>query len=295
MSSFIKQKSPIQSFSTYMFTALFFIFTTGLALILIVFIFGVPIFSQSGASNLYFAVLQFVAIISLFLGLILIGLGVIYSIGLMTRIRNLIDLVLSGKKFDTGEIIYQPPIHQKKGRGGGIQVIRPPLTNSESISGIRKPLSESTIQQEKLTSQQIKKETSSPSKEFFIQKDKSSTSTQEESEIEPINVTLEEALQKIIDRYNDPKVSKAFSGWENTLMMTFPDIERSYLFKINGDQGIELTEGYEEDAEVHVKVESDVYRKMMIKQINPIKAYSSGKLEVVGKMRTLLKLRKLMF
>jgi putative sterol carrier protein len=295
MSSFIKQKSPIQSFSTYMFTALFFIFTTGVALILIVFIFGVPIFSQSGASNLYLAVLQFVAIISLFFGLILIGLGVIYSIGLMTRIRNLIDLVLSGKKFDIGENIYQPPIQQKTGLGGKVQMIRPPLTSSDSIPGIRKAISESTIQQEKLTSQQIKKESHSPSKESFVQNDNSSAFTQEKSEMKPIDVTLEEALQKIIDRYNDPKVSKAFSGWENTLMMIFPDIERSYLFKINGDQGIELTEGYEEDAEVQVKVDSDIYRKMMSKQINPIKAYSSGKLEVVGKMRTLLKLRKLMF
>jgi len=34
---------------------------------------------------------------------------------------------------------------------------------------------------------------------------------------------------------------------------------------------------------------------MMTKQINPIKAYSSGQLEVKGKMRNLLKLRKLMF
>jgi putative sterol carrier protein len=78
-------------------------------------------------------------------------------------------------------------------------------------------------------------------------------------------------------------------------MMEFPDIEKSYLYKINRDEGIELEEGYDEDAAVQVKLSSDIFIKMMTNQINPIKAYSSGELEVSGKMRNLLKLRKLMF
>ena len=61
------------------------------------------------------------------------------------------------------------------------------------------------------------------------------------------------------------------------------------------DQGIELSEGYDEEAAVQVNLDSAIFLKMMTKQINPIKAYSSGGLEVKGKMRNLLKLRKLMF
>ena len=109
------------------------------------------------------------------------------------------------------------------------------------------------------------------------------------------NVSIEEALQKIIDRYNDPNVSKVFNNWQNTLMMSFPNLKKNYLFRINNDQGINLEEGYEEDAAVQVTLDSEIFIKMMTKQINPIKAYSSGELEVKGKMKNLLKLRKLMF
>jgi len=42
-------------------------------------------------------------------------------------------------------------------------------------------------------------------------------------------------------------------------------------------------------------MDSTIFVKMMTKQINPIKAYSSGSLEVKGEMKNMLKLRKLMF
>ena len=78
-------------------------------------------------------------------------------------------------------------------------------------------------------------------------------------------------------------------------MMSFPDLEKSYLYKISGIDGMEFSEGIDENAAVQVKMDSMVYRKMMNKQINPIKAYSSGALEVKGEMKNMLKLRKLMF
>jgi putative sterol carrier protein len=78
-------------------------------------------------------------------------------------------------------------------------------------------------------------------------------------------------------------------------MMTFPDVGKSYLYKINGDQGILMTEGVDESAAVQVKMDSTIFIKMLTKQINPIKAYSSGSLEVKGEMKNMLKLRGLMF
>ncbi len=116
-----------------------------------------------------------------------------------------------------------------------------------------------------------------------------------EDDISISDFTYEDGLQNIIDRYNTEKVMKAFRNWHNTLMMTFPDISKSYIFKINGGEGIELSEGVDEEAAVQVKMDSTVFVKMMTKQINPVKAYSSGSLEVKGEMKNMLKLRKLMF
>ncbi|MBD3194253.1 MAG: hypothetical protein GF317_04305 [Candidatus Lokiarchaeota archaeon] len=292
MTSIIKQKSPIQTFSSYMFAALFSVFFTGILLILFIFLFGLSVLEQTGSSNIYIGIFQIFIIIILFLGILLIILGIFYSIGIISRINKMIDLTLDGKLIDVGSELYRTTTQPSSSVSREIRMIRPKMTSGKSKK-VEKP--KVREQSQKTPRQQIK-----PPEQSMQQKTESKESIEEaqeegEGEDEELDISLEDALDKIVERYNDPKVSKSFSNWKNTLMMTFPDLEKSYLFRINEDQGITLEEGYEEDAEVQVKVDSDVYIKMMTKQINPIKAYSSGKLEVAGKMRTLLKLRKLMF
>jgi putative sterol carrier protein len=103
------------------------------------------------------------------------------------------------------------------------------------------------------------------------------------------------ALNQISERYNKPDVRSKFDGWVNNLVMSFPDINKSFVFKINGSEGIEMVEGSDENATIQVSMASDMFVKLLSKQINAIKAYSSGALKVKGEMKNLLKLRKLMF
>jgi putative sterol carrier protein len=206
----------------------------------------------------------------------------------MKSMKKISDGVLSGKV-----ITLEPTSQQPTGIGGGLNIIRP--TMSESSPRTQPPTSTQTPKPIQRRAEKEVEPISATRKEESAKESKISKEEEESQEQEELEITLEEALEKIVDRYNDPKVSSSFSKWDDTLMMTFPDIDTSYLYKINRDQGIELVKGYEEDAAVQVNIDSDVFIKMMTKQINPIKAYSSGKLEVVGKMRSLLKLRKLMF
>jgi len=205
----------------------------------------------------------------------LISLGAFESLLIMIKIKNIIDLFLEGR-----DLSLEKNKDQLSGIGGGLRVIRPsiPVIETESMKS-----SFPSPKQQISTPQIVSKETVPVVKKV------------ENPQNTVLDISLEEALQKIVDRYNNPNVSKVFSDWQNTLMMTFPDLERSYLFKINKDQGIILEEGFEEDAAVQVILDSGLYIKIMAKQINPIKAYSSGGLEVKGKMKNLLKLRKLMF
>ncbi|TXT64463.1 MAG: hypothetical protein BAJALOKI3v1_210050 [Promethearchaeota archaeon] len=275
MSSASNQKSIIQAINAYMLTALLSIFAAGIILILFVFLFGIQVFSINEGSNLY-------------IGLFLIAIGVIQSIRLMKNMKKISDVVLSRK-----EIALESTAQQPTGTGRGLNIIRPTMSESTPRT---KPLPTSTKTQKPIQKKPEKEvEPISATKKEESAKEPEISEESESKAEEELEITLEEALQKIVDRYNDPKVSSSFSKWDDTLMMTFPNIDTSYLYKINRDQGIELVKGYEEDAAVQVNIDSDVFIKMMTKQINPIKAYSSGKLEVVGKMRSLLKLRKLMF
>jgi putative sterol carrier protein len=204
------------------------------------------------------------------LGFIFISIGIIECILIIRKAMKRIDLL-----FDKVDI----PI-QSSNKRGFLHIIRPEVSISES----------QRIDSPKTTlNPVISTQNNSNDKYEIINKDSG------DLERNIIKISIEEALQKILDRYNDPKVSKMFTNWQNTLMMSFPDLKKNYLFKINNDQGIKLEEGYEDDAAVQVNLDSETFIKMMTKQINPIKAYSSGELEVKGKMKNLLKLRKLMF
>jgi putative sterol carrier protein len=116
-----------------------------------------------------------------------------------------------------------------------------------------------------------------------------------QSEKAGTTMTIEEALDQIVNNYNQEKVRPKFAGWVNNLVMAFPDLNRSFVYKINGDQGIEMSEGTDDTAPVKVTMASDMFVKLISKQINAIKAYSSGSLKVEGQMKNLLKLRSLMF
>lgn len=170
------------------------------------------------------------------------------------------------------------------GSRGKLQIIRP--------EGPRRT-EEKVIQEEKTTQKTVVKEVKKPAVKP-VEKAKPMKAAKV-GDVSISDFTYEDGLQNIVDRYNTEKVMKAFRNWYNTLMMTFPDISKSYLFKINGGEGIELSEGVDKEAAVQVKMDSTVFIKMMTKQINPIKAYSSGSLEVKGEMKNMLKLRKLMF
>lgn len=278
MDNSTNKRNTLKSLNAHMIVALLSIFIAGIALICIGFLFGTNL-DLIINTNWIIILFQWLAIITTMLGLLLILLGVFQSIGITKRIKGIFDIILSGKSIGLiGGSKTEP-----KGRSG-LNIIRPPLKESQPEQAPKgaQVKDVSRIQTEKALKT---KPTPTPVSE----------GKNEPAKEESLDISLEEALQKIVDRYNDPKVSKAFSSWNETLMMTFPDKDKSYLYKINYDKGIDLEEGYDEEAAVQVKLSSEIFIKMMTKQINPIKAYSSGELEVSGKMRNLLKLRKLMF
>ncbi len=290
MNSSTNRKNILQSLNVHMIVALISLFFTGIALIFIGLLFSVNLLEISYELRINLRLFNGLAIIIIILGLILIFLAAIQSISLLKKTKKVIEAILSGEVvIQTEEKISESGIKRSSGIGGGLTVIRPPMIEreeapvSKSVRAAAK-VSPPIQQAEKAISREPAAVTSKPSPE------KSDIATEE-----GIEITLEEALQKIVDRYNDPKVAKSFQKWNETLMMSFPDINQSYLYKIDNDHGITLMEGYDEEAAVQVKLSSNIFIKMMTKQINPIKAYSSGELEVSGKMRNLLKLRKLMF
>jgi len=208
-----------------------------------------------------------------------LGLGLMF-IGIIGGLKFLLKLKQPIVREE--EIIYDQAAFASQ----GLQILRPTMPSKDEEPVTRKRDAELKTKIE-----------TSLKKDEIIEKTMDKPKAKQVDKAEPISgdFSYNDGLQSIVDRYNTEKVKKAFKDWHNTLMMTFPDISKSFLYKISGSEGIDLFEGTDEEAAVQVKMDSTVFVKMMTKQINPIKAYSSGSLEVKGEMKNMLKLRKLMF
>ena len=239
---------------------------TGLGLITVSMIVG----TEALVGTFYY----FVSLGILILGILLVLIGTFGSIRFIVKIRASMD-----KIFQEGYKMAENPVYESSRT---TRVIRQKMPVSITDNQIPKPKSKPKPTTATVTPP---KPTASPSK----------PKTKEPSSDVAATMSLDAALQSIVDRYNTEKVKKSFNGWNETLVMRFPDIEKSYMYVVSGSEGLEFKEGDDTEAAVQVEMDSSLFQKLISKQINAIKAYSSGKMNVSGQMKNMLKLRKLMF
>ena len=110
---------------------------------------------------------------------------------------------------------------------------------------------------------------------------------------------IEECLEEIKNRYNNnEKVRKKLAKYDDPIQMRFLDTEKKTLLLVNKDEGIEIKDNTGDDS-APVKIEftgEQVIIDLFNKNLGAVKAYSDGKIKVIeGNMRSLMKLRSLMF
>lgn len=111
--------------------------------------------------------------------------------------------------------------------------------------------------------------------------------------------SIQEGLQKVEERYaSEEKIRNKLASYHDPIELTFLDTGNKALILVNGDQGVETKFGEGDDgAPVKIHFESEqTMLDLLNKKIGAVGAYSSGKIKVVeGKIKNLLKLRKLLF
>jgi len=204
-------------------------------------------------------------------GVLLIIIGLL---GILRILKQIQSFIAKG-----GHIPDETPVYSTTKTATVIRQQMPkPLADEHILKPKPKPKSVSTgMSQPKQPTQSPKPQTTKPSPDAAP------------------TLSLDDALQTIITNYNTDKVKKSFNGWNETLVMRFPDLGKSYMYIINGSEGLKFKEGDDPDAAVQVEMDSPLFQKLIAKQVNAIKAYSSGKMNVSGQMKNMLKLRKLMF
>jgi putative sterol carrier protein len=110
---------------------------------------------------------------------------------------------------------------------------------------------------------------------------------------------IDECLEEIKDRYNtNEKIKKKLVKYDEPIQIRFLDTDRKVLLLINKDEGIEIKDNTSDDT-APVKIDftgEHVMIDLFNKELGAVKAYSDGKIKVIeGNMRSLMKLRSLMF
>ncbi|MHA1976704.1 MAG: SCP2 sterol-binding domain-containing protein [Candidatus Hodarchaeales archaeon] len=101
-------------------------------------------------------------------------------------------------------------------------------------------------------------------------------------------------VNKLRGNFLTDKSKKTFRKWNKTMAFEFTDLEKIFYFNIEVGTPNEIIEGEPEKADIKIITDSVTWVGVMKGEIGGMKAYTSRKLKVKGRMPDLLKLQKLM-
>jgi len=105
---------------------------------------------------------------------------------------------------------------------------------------------------------------------------------------------IEEALYLVKQKFDEPKLKARFSSFSKNMQFTFTDLNTAYLMRVTNGEVESLKEESIDSPDIHVTIESGILIDILHKKMNPMKAYTTGKLKAKGKLTDLLKLQKLL-
>jgi len=104
---------------------------------------------------------------------------------------------------------------------------------------------------------------------------------------------IKEALDKWVKILDDPDVADEFEGFNKTMQFEFSDLD--YKIKmIFKNKTARLEEGFDENAEMGLEIESDLFVGIATGDVDPMEAFMEGELKTKGDMNSLQKLEVFM-
>ncbi|MFX0104397.1 MAG: SCP2 sterol-binding domain-containing protein [Candidatus Hodarchaeota archaeon] len=100
---------------------------------------------------------------------------------------------------------------------------------------------------------------------------------------------LKKALEKWAQKLDDPEIAEDFEDFNKTMQFIFPDIDYKIqlVFK---DKKARVEDGFNDNAEMSLEVESDLFLGISTGEIDPMEAFMDGTLKPKGTMSDLERL-----
>jgi putative sterol carrier protein len=104
---------------------------------------------------------------------------------------------------------------------------------------------------------------------------------------------LIEALNKWAAKMDNPDVAAQFEDYNKTMQFCFPDIEVNLQLKFDNKIAT-VVEDFDDNADMNLTVDSELFMGIADGSVDPMEAFTEGKLKPKGDMTDLEKLQVFM-
>ena len=105
---------------------------------------------------------------------------------------------------------------------------------------------------------------------------------------------IEDAFDLIKQKFDDPDFKDSFSKYSKNIQLDIKDLNTIYLIKIRNGEIQSIKEEQINSPDIHIILAGKTLIDILNKKINPMKAYTTGKLKAKGKFTDLLIIQKLL-
>jgi len=106
--------------------------------------------------------------------------------------------------------------------------------------------------------------------------------------------TIKDAFKLLQERYNTPDFRHQLQEYSKIIKFIFTDMQNPYIIEIHKGKINELSDKITKTPDITISIDSAIFLDILHKKINPIMAFSTGKLKITGELTDLLKLQKLL-
>ena len=104
---------------------------------------------------------------------------------------------------------------------------------------------------------------------------------------------VKEALNKWAKALDDPEIAEEFEGFNKTMQFVFADIDFK-LKMIFKNKTAKIEEGFDENAEMGLEINSDLFLGISTGEVDPMEVFMEGELKTKGDMNSLQRLEVFM-
>ncbi len=104
-------------------------------------------------------------------------------------------------------------------------------------------------------------------------------------------------IKKVLGKLSEEKNKKRFHNWNKSIGFTFKDLGKTWTTTLNSGVPSDIIEKkFDKSAEfdIHLITTPKIWLGILNKEIDAIKAFTSGELKIKAKTTDLLKLRKVL-